>query len=140
MTTSPITDRSIGGLDDIYQAVAGEEAIPPTVTRKLTLAEITRAVKDTGSMAGAARKLGVRWHTIRDRLAKAGIEVPKGKGGARPTVSDEQLVYLYRMTGSTGQMSAATGLHGSGIQRRLKRLGLELTGSGYYRDPLAGLR
>jgi hypothetical protein len=106
----------------------------------LTLAEITEAVKDAGSMAGAAKKLSVRWHTIRDRLEKAGIEVPKGKGGARPTVSDERLVYLYRMTGSTGQVAEATGLHASGIQRRLKRLGIELNGSGYYRDPLAGLQ
>jgi hypothetical protein len=107
---------------------------------KLALDEIRQAVIETGNIAAAARKLGVRWHTIRDRLAKAGIEVPKGKGGARPTVSDEQLVYLYRMTGSTGQVAEVTGLHASGIQRRLQKLGVELTGSGYYRDPLAGLR
>jgi hypothetical protein len=133
MTTSPITDRSIGGFDDIRQAVTGE--VLSTVARRLTLAEITQAVKDTGSMAGAARKLGVRWHTIRDRLAKAGIEVPKGKGGTRPTVSDERLVYLYRMTGSTGQVAEATGLHASSILRRLQKLGVERSGSGYYRDP-----
>src|SRR5215471_6856297 len=109
-------------------------------TRPLTLDEIHQAVAQTGNIAAAARKLGVRWHTVRDRLAKAGIEVPRGRGGTRPTCSDAQLIYLYHMTGSTGAVSAATGLHASGIQRRLKRLGVELTGSGHYRDPLAGLR
>jgi hypothetical protein len=107
---------------------------------KLTLDQIRQAVAETGNIAAAARKLGVRWHTVRDRLAKAGIEAPKGKGGAQSEISDERLLYLYRMTGSTGDVSVATGLHASGIQRRLKRLGVELTGSGYYRDPFGGFR
>jgi hypothetical protein len=90
----------------------------------VTLEQIQQAIAETGNIAAAARKLNVRWHTVRDRLAKASIEVPKGKGGARPTCSDEQLIYLYRMTGSISDLSFITQLHASGIRRRLLRMGI----------------